>query len=184
MLLRCPLVAVVLLLACTPAPGEGRLRLQVSGAPAVETSTTSMDGYAVHFTRLVVVLGDVVSRGTEGGGEMRDGRTVALDLVPPGPHLLSEQPVTATFYNTVDVTLLPAGATTVPLNVTAELVAAMAAAGAAVRVEGTLFKDPVEKQFSWDVPLRTRFAGCGGRRINLFWSFVVIGFVLPDVRIP
>ncbi len=155
------LAFVVAWTACTAPGGEGRLRLLVSGAPAVETSSTTSDGWTLQFTHAVAVFSDVVSRGDEPGAEARDGRSVAVDLVPSGPHVLSDVPATASRYPTVDVGLAPAVSTTVSTNVPAELLTAMATARSALYLEGTLTRGATIKSFAWDIPLQSRFVGCG-----------------------
>ncbi len=131
------LMCVLVLCACGPAPG--RLTLTASGAG----DFTSVDGYAVHFTRAAMVVSEfALATSTDQQGP-KTGGELDVDLLAPPPNLVRIfDSVPAQRWDAVSWSLGNDG-------------------GVSFELEGTIVKDNTNKTFAWSFNTDTLYSHCG-----------------------
>jgi hypothetical protein len=155
---------VLVAAACTAAPGQGTLAVQVSGGNGVEAPVPSsefQDGWALSFSRLLVVLADLsVTSPSDPSLAARDGRRVLVDLARRGPHAWATMTATAGAYDRAALSLRPATEDTVLVGATEADRARMVDAGWSLLAEGTLARGTTTRRFSWGFQASARHAAC------------------------
>lgn len=156
---------VAMLVACTPAEGEGEVDVRIYGEAFIEEgipASVFADGWALQFDSFLISVGAVtVGQAGEAPGlaapefqvfdlarpSMGAGQRVAGGAVPTGRQ------------DDVAFVVGPDGAAAAS-EVSAEDLARMKDGGLALYVAGSASKAGVTKRFAWGFPTRTSYSAC------------------------
>lgn len=153
----CALTFASVTFACSEA-GEGTLATRIYGEPFIEEGIPAdvfIDGWAVSFTKFIVVVDDISAH------DVKDGGRYAFDLVPgtDGEGQGVADLVVPEGMQSLDYRIAPGGAADGG-NATAADKTMMADSGWSVFVEGTATKDGASIAFSWGFDTTTEYSHC------------------------
>ena len=160
------------LTACgASAGGEAELTVRTYGEEYIEDiipADVFDDGWAVHFDRFLINLGDVQVAEAGTAATLTDPRFQVFDLTEASDgegQLVGMDRVVAGAYNATQYKVYPADKDSVAGNASAENLALMKDGGYSVYVAGKATKGDVTKTFAWGFKTRTHYEECESQAV-------------------